>query len=593
MPGGALLCRLLASHSVFRLTVCYRKCALNRDLRIVTVHIPPFKTYVAIRPRFERGGFRFLGIQFAVLLSLILCCAGFAQDGAGADYTRNSQPAMMSYPELVALGEQETVEPALAAKLHTLLTTPFINNEAYFNGTKPTRPDLKGIGSSLRLVEWNIERGIELDKIKLLLSDQQAFINEVHGQAGVEKPKDEVLRSQMDVLQSADVLVLNEVDWGMKRSDYKAVVKDLADALKMNWAYGVEFIEVDPKILGTQSFANVANQNERKELEHLFSVDQARLLGLHGSAILSRYPLRDVKLMSFEYQAYDWYNGEKKYGSIEAGKRKGASLVFGEEIVREVRRGGRTNLVATIDVPGLPGGQVTIVAAHLENRATPKGRVKQMNEILDFIKPIAHPVVVAGDMNTTGADGSILSIKSALLKKLNSPSYWATKGVKYATGVGFGMDIAGLAFKTTKFQSDPTASGVPLLAANPEQDLFKQLNKFRFDDEARFDYRGDAAFSVSGRRGTLGNSNERGSKGFMTTFALPRTVGVVGKYRLDWIFVKAYLKDDRASADSYRFAPHFARTMNEANQAFNDPLSDHAAISVDLPIEQTVAPSSK
>jgi hypothetical protein len=79
----------------------------------------------------------------------------------------------------------------------------------------------------------------------------------------------------------------------------------------------------------------------------------------------------------------------------------------------------------------------------------------------------------------------------------------------------------------------------------------------------------------------------------MTTFALPRTMGVVGRFRLDWIFVKAYLKDDRASADSYRFAPHFARTMNEANQAFADPLSDHAAISVDLPIVQSAAPNSK
>jgi hypothetical protein len=251
---------------------------------------------------------------------------------------------------------------------------------------------------------------------------------------------------------------------------------------------------------------------------------------LHGNAILSRYPLRDVKLVPFEYQAYDWYNGEKKYGSIEAGKRKGASLLLGEEIVREVRRGGRTNLIATIDVPDLPGEQVTIVAAHLENRTTPKGRVKQMDEILDFIKPISHPVVLAGDMNTTGADGSVVSIKSAVLKKLNSPSFWATQGVKYATGVGFGMDIAGIAFKTTKFQSDPTASGVPLLAANPEQGLFKELNKFRFDDQTRLDYRGDAEFSVLGRQGTLGNSNERGSKGFMTTFALPRTLGIVGKY---------------------------------------------------------------
>ena len=394
---------------------------------------------------------------------------------------------MLNYQELVALGEQETVDPALAAKLHTLLTTPFINNEAYFNGVKPLRPDLKGMGPSLRLVEWNIERGIEFDKIKLLLTDKQGFIDEVHREAASKtntaKASDQLLLDQMDILQSADVLVLNEVDWGMKRSDYRAVIKDLGDALKMNWAYGVKFVEVDPKVLGTQSFANVENQEERKELDDLYSVDKSRLLGLHGTAILSRYPLRDVKLVPFEYQAYDWYNGEKKYGTMEAGKRKGASLVFGEQIVREVRRGGRTNLIATIDVPGLPGGEVTIVAAHLENRTTPKGRVKQMGEILDFIKPIAHPVIVAGDMNTTGADGSVTSIKYALMKKLNDPSYWATKGVKYATGVGFGMDVAGLAFKTTKFQSDPTASGVPLLAANPEQGLFKDLNNFRFDDK--------------------------------------------------------------------------------------------------------------
>jgi hypothetical protein len=258
-----------------------------------------------------------------------------------------------------------------------------------------------------------------------------------------------------------------------------------------------------------------------------------------------------------------------------------------------VRRGGRTNLIATIDVADLPGEQVTIVAAHLENRTTPKGRVKQMDEILDFIKPISHPVVVAGDMNTTGADGSVVSITSSVLKKLNSPSFWATQGVKYATGVGFGMDIAGIAFKTTKFQSDPTASGVPLLAANPEQGLFKELNKYRFDDQTRLDFRGDAELSVHGRQGTLANSNERASKGFVTTFALPRTLGIVGKYRLDWIFLKAYLKDDPKSADSYRFAPRFARTMNEANQAFDDPLSDHAAISVDLPITQPGPPRSE
>jgi hypothetical protein len=397
----------------------------------------------------------------------------------------------------------------------------------------------------------------------------------------------------MDALQSADVLVLNELDWGMKRSDYEAVAKSLADALKMNWAYGVEFIEVDPKVLGLQSFANVKNADERKELEDLFSVDKDRVLGLHGTAILSRYPLRDVKLVPFKYKAYDWYNEEKKYGTIEAGKRKGASLVFGEEIVREVRRGGRTNLIATLDMPELPEKQVTIVATHLENRTTPKGRVKQLDELLEMVRPINNPVVIAGDMNTTGTDGSVTTIRSAALKKINSPSFWATQGVKYATGVGLAMDVATFGFKTTKFQGDPTASGVPLLAANPEQNFFQELQKYRFDDGTRIDFRGDEGLSLNGRDGTLGNSNERAAKGFVTTFSLPRTLGAKGKFRLDWIFVKAYLKDDSKTADSYRFAPGFARTMDDTNAALAEPLSDHAAISVDLPITQPASPGTE
>jgi len=535
--------------------------------------------------------------QLIFLLALILCSRASAQNKQGADYIRSSQPALLNYQELVALGEQETVDPALAKKLNTLLTTPFINNEAYFAGTKPLRPDLKGLGPSLRLVEWNIERGIEFDEIKLLLTDKQGFLAKVHSEAANNssgaKVDDQVLNAQMDVLQSADVLVLNEVDWGMKRSDYRAVVKDLAKALKMNWAYGVEFVEVDPKVLGTQSFATVENETERKELDELFSTDKTRLLGLHGTAILSRYPLRDVKLVPFKYQAYDWYNGEKKYGAVEAGKRKGASLLFGEAIVREVRRGGRTNLIATIDVPGLQGQQVTIVAAHLENRTTPKGRVKEADELLDMLRPISNPVIIAGDMNTTGQDGSVMSIKSSVLKKVNDPAFWATQGIKYATGVGLIMDVASFGFKTTKFQGDPTASGVPLLAANPEQGFFKELNRYRFDDGTRIDPRGDAELSVNDREGTLGNSNERASKGFVTTFALPRTISAVGKFRLDWIFVKSYLKEDSKTADSYRFAPGFARTMNESNQALNQPLSDHAAISVDLPITQPALPGSK
>jgi endonuclease/exonuclease/phosphatase family metal-dependent hydrolase len=559
------------------------------------------RTYLKTKFLNANPGLAVVAGQVVLLLMLMLTfrSSTLAQTEQAADYIHSSQPPLLNYQELVTLSQQETVDPALADKVHTLLVTPFVNNEAYFNGIKPLRPDLKDIGPSLRLVQWNIERGLELDEIKLAMTDKQAFLAKVHSQAANDKEKDkekvtnDEIIGEIDALQSADVIVLNEVDWGMKRTDYQVVVKELADTLKMNWAYGVEFIEIDPKVLGLQSFANVKNEAERKELEDLFSVDKDRVLGLHGTAILSRYPLRDVKLVPFQYQAYDWYNGEKKYGSIEAGKRKGASLVFGEEMVREVRRGGRTNLVATLDMPDLPERQVTIVATHLENRTIPKNRVKQLDELLDMVRPIHNPVVIAGDMNTTGQDGSVTTIQSAVLKKINSPSFWATQGVKYATGVGFVMDAASFGFKTTKFQGDPTASGVPLLAANPEQGFFKELQKYRFDDGTRIDFRGDAGLSLSGRDGTLGNSNERASKGFVTTFSLPRTLGEKGKFRLDWIFVKAYLKDDPGAADSYRFAPGFARTMDKTNQALNQPLSDHAAISVDLPIVRPSLVSAK
>jgi hypothetical protein len=132
-----------------------------------------------------------------------------------------------------------------------------------------------------------------------------------------------------------------------------------------------------------------------------------------------------------------------------------------------------------------------------------------------------------------------------------------------------------------------------LLAANPEQGFFEDLDKYRFDDGTQIDMRGDEELSVNGRDGTLGNSNERASKGFVTTFSLPRTLGAKGKFKLDWIFVKAYLKEDPKTADSYRFAPSFARTLDDANEALDEPLSDHAAISVDLPITQPALQGSK
>jgi len=51
------------------------------------------------------------------------------------------------------------------------------------------------------------------------------------------KPADEEISAQIDLLKSADVIELNELDSGMKRTNYRAVVNELAEALKTNGAY--------------------------------------------------------------------------------------------------------------------------------------------------------------------------------------------------------------------------------------------------------------------------------------------------------------------------------------------------------------------
>lgn len=42
----------------------------------------------------------------------------------------------------------------------------------------------------------------------------------------------------------ADIIILNEMDWGMARSGNRDTTKDMAKSFKMNYAYGVKFLEL-------------------------------------------------------------------------------------------------------------------------------------------------------------------------------------------------------------------------------------------------------------------------------------------------------------------------------------------------------------
>lgn len=66
---------------------------------------------------------------------------------------------------------------------------------------------------------------------------------------------------------------------------------------------------------------------------------------------------------------------------------------------------------------------------------------------------------------------------------------------------------------------------------------------------------------------------------------MERTIAFVGKFKLDWIFVKPpALTEPYANKQPHRFAPHFGRTLKSLNDALKDRISDHSPIMADLPL---------
>jgi endonuclease/exonuclease/phosphatase family metal-dependent hydrolase len=533
-----------------------------------------------------------IGVPFLVHMCLIL--VGI-RSFAAEQYTRDSRPQLFSYDELVQLGSDQELSPELAEKLHAVTTTPFINNEAYYRGARPHPLEVERIGPTLRIAFWNIERGLELDDIQLFLTDRERFMAKVteerkHAKEGGKRIRNvdlEKIPQDIELLQAADVWILNEVDWGVKRTQYREVVRELGETLNMNWAYGVEFLEIDPKQLGTDTFDDGEDEESRQQLLEEFKVDKDRLRALHGNAVLSRYPIRSAQLVPFTV-GYDWFK-ESKIRPLEKGKRKAAVLI-GEDLLREVRRGQRTTLLVELDVPQAPGHAVTIVSTHLENRAKPKIRRQQMEELLKQIHEISHPVVVAGDLNTTGSDSTPTSVENMLYKRYGSLDFWTTKGVQWATGVGMVYSGAKAALKLSgiQYRIDPTSANIPGASPNLERGLFTTIERSRFSDGRAFDFRGVPERTVDGRSGTLADSNERGSAGFAPTFAAELIWGNVrvAKFKLDWIFVKSDLDNPRDVRGPYLFAPHFARTMGDLNNCLPEPISDHSPMTVDLPFNE-------
>ena len=525
----------------------------------------------------------------ASLLLLLLCAGTLGQTRARkGDYVRLSTPKLLTFDELVELEKTDKPNAQLAARLDQLLHTPFLSNEAFYGGAKPNRPSSEALGPFIRATMWNIERGIEFDGIRISLTEPDKFGKYIEQKKDPKsKPltKEElgVVNDQLNILKPTDVFILNEVDYGVTRTDYRNVARELAQALKMNYAYAVEFLEIDPLNLGLEK-VNLEDKAAQEDIQKSFEPDKSRYRGLHGTAVLSRYPIRKASIRSLPV-CYDWFLGEKKeISELESTKRTGANLAFMQRITREVRRGGRTTLIVELAVPESPTGAVTVVAPHLETKCKPECRRKQMAEILGWIRGGTNPVILAGDFNTSGSDTSPTSVSKVIKNRLKDPDKWATSAIKWSTGA---PTILLMPLNMMRNKNDPTGFDVPLVSRKKEAKLFGDLNDFRFEDGHTFDFRGEVARSADSRGGTLSDSNQRATKGFRYTFALAKTYGgLVGEYKLDWFFVKGYATDSSKPGGSYKFAPHFARTLQEVNNAPDDSLSDHFPITIDVPLNE-------
>src|SRR5262245_38619424 len=104
---------------------------------------------------------------------------------------------------------------------------------------------------SFRVVDWNIERGLQFESIVEFLKKSKA-----------------------------DLILLQEVDLNAKRTRHMDVAREIAKALQLNFVFGTEFQELTQGSKSSPAF--------------------------QGQATLSPWPIKSPKLIRFQHQTNFW-----------------------------------------------------------------------------------------------------------------------------------------------------------------------------------------------------------------------------------------------------------------------------------------------
>jgi hypothetical protein len=103
----------------------------------------------------------------------------------------------------------------------------------------------------------------------------------------------------VEFLKHADIIILNEMDIGMARSSQQHTTRLLANHLGMNYAWGLEFVEL-----------TLGDKQERTSI----GAHETNFHGLHGNAILSKCNIQDCKIFRDPVGSYYSDGWEKRLG---------------------------------------------------------------------------------------------------------------------------------------------------------------------------------------------------------------------------------------------------------------------------------------
>jgi endonuclease/exonuclease/phosphatase family metal-dependent hydrolase len=180
-------------------------------------------------------------------------------------------------------------------------------------------------------VAWNLERG----------SAFEGIVN--------------ALKTHKD-LKNCDLLLLTELDYGMARSKNRFVAKELAEQLKLNYAFAPVYIALQ-KGSGIEKF--VEGENTKS---------------IHGLGIFSKYPMKNVHAIPLPNGKDKMKGEEKRIGYLRA-------------------------LIADIEHPL---GTFRAVTTHLDAHCSRKHRHLQMKIVLEHLESLPEmPTLIGGDWNTT------------------------------------------------------------------------------------------------------------------------------------------------------------------------------------------------